>query len=135
MSSPNIVQNLTVQTITTTTETAVCTTASRNVGASGPIEQGQLIQALVGVSNVGTLGATMTLRVRAGSGVTGNVIGMPVTTVVTAGSPAAGSINVVDPTQSGTIQYTLTVQFGSATGNSTVNLAQMSEETCNALGV
>lgn len=129
--APNASATIVNGTIVTTAETIVATTTARPVSAPG--SQGQLIQANVNITP-GTGATAMTLRVRAGNSLTGALVGVAQQQPCTAAVPDNFDIATQDPTTVGTVQYSVTAQATSATGNSTVNAVSVNEETTNAAG-
>lgn len=125
--TPQIVTNTQTgaQTITTTTETVVATVV---VGTAGPFDI-----AFQGVLDL-TLGATVTgctLRVRRDS-VAGAVVGQPEVWTIPVGTVprATMPIAVVDPVRDcAGATYVLTITQAGATGNGTVNMAQLTAFT------
>lgn len=137
MSSPAVTVSTAATTLTGNTETAVVTSGAVPVNAPG----GQGIQ--VTVTAAGTTGASVTactLRIRAGAGTGGAVIGAAMTELQGAAAGFTMNAVVLDTSlgtgaaPSGTAQYTATVQQVGATGNGTMALASISIETANAAG-
>jgi hypothetical protein len=118
-------------TLVTTAETAVATTVARAVNAPG--SQGQIVSGMVNITE-GTAGTGGTIRVRAGNGTGGALIGVAQPYTLAAAASDSFPFAVIDPTVSGTVQYTVTVQQTAATGNGTVNTTTVSEQTANAAG-
>ncbi len=115
-------------TLTTTAETVVATSATL---FSGNPSQRVLITGHVNVTE-GAGGTAYTIRLRQGSGTGGTVVGVAETDSLAAGSSETGSVSYED---TGALlagaaggQYTLTVQQTAATGNGTVNGADLKIE-------
>lgn len=128
--SPNVAVASGVN-VPTTTETVITTTTARVVAA--PASQGEYISGVINLTpGTGTTAAV--IRIRAGSGTGGAIIGGAETSAVTAGANINIPFAQMDFTLSGTVQYTLTIQQTGATANGTVNFAAISEQTSNSAG-
>lgn len=130
MSSPNVNVASGI-TLTTTAETVLCTTVARSINA--PASFGQYISGLINVT-AGAGTTAFVIRVRAGSGLSGAVIGGPETVAATASVNANVAYAQMDFVLTGTVQYTVTIQQTGATGNGTVNFVSVSEQTANTTG-
>lgn len=138
MSSPAVTQVTSTTTLTTTAETAAATSPAVTVNAPG----GQGIQIQGTVSGATGAGVTsVQVRVRAGSGTGGAVIGAVMQEAQAASSFYSMAFSVLDTSvgvpsaPTGQAQYTVTVQQVGATGNGTVTLANIGAEAANAGGV
>lgn len=130
MSSPNVIAASGV-TLITTAETVIATTVARQVNSPG--SQGSYIDGMINITP-GTAATAVVTRVRAGNGLGGAVIGGPETHTVAAGANQSIPYAQIDGVTNGTVQYTLTAQQTAATGNGTINLGTIREQTCNATG-
>lgn len=114
-------------TVVTTAETAVLTTPA--MVYDQPTGQGVRISGVIAVNPVGTAATAATVRVRQGNGTTGPLVGIGEPETVAAGNSVDIPFDVEDttrqPAESGGIQYTVTIAFTSATGNSTVVQASL----------
>ena len=133
MPSPRSATAVAAVNVPTTTETAVATVGPLNVNMPAT-EQGILVEATFNFT-AGTAATSLTVRIRAGSGITGTVLITHTITVV-AGTTYSVSVNALDATFSGAglsvATYTVSVQQTAATGNGTVNQATLSAEACTA---
>lgn len=130
MSSPNVGVGSGI-TLVTTAETVLTTTAQRPVNA--PASIGQYISGVINVT-AGAGTTAFVVRVRAGNGLSGAVIGGPETVAATASVNANVAYAQMDFTLSGNVQYTVTIQQTGATGNGTVNFVSLAEQTANTTG-
>lgn len=128
--SPNVIAASDV-TLVTTAETVIATTVARAVNAPG--SQGQYIDGMINITP-GTAATAVVIRVRAGNGLSGAVIGGPETHTVAAGANQSIPYAQIDGTTVGQVQYTLTVQQTAATGNGSINLGTIREQTTNSAG-
>jgi hypothetical protein len=117
--------------LVTTAETAAAT--SSLVPEQNPSGQGVRISGVVNVT-AGTATTAVQVRVRAGSGVTGTLIGNALTHTLAAGASASIPFDALDTTTvSAGLQYTVTVQQVAATGNGSVNQANISTTPVSGL--
>lgn len=128
--SPNVKVNSGV-TLVTTAETVLTTTVARQVNAPSSI--GQYISGVINVT-AGAGTTAFVVRVRAGSDLTGAVIGGPETVAATASVNANVAYAQMDFVNNAQVQYTVTIQQTGATGNGTVNFVSLSEQTANTAG-
>lgn len=129
MSNTSTVFSTTPVTLTTTSETALL---SSTVNLENqPTGQGVSVNGNFNVL-AGTGTTALTIRVRAGNGIAGALIGTAVTYTLAAGASATVPYGVLDPTLIGTVQYTVTCQQTGASGNGTVNQTFMSLEPSSA---
>jgi hypothetical protein len=133
MSSPVVTQasGAPLATLTTTTETTALSTPGQPFNAPGAA--GVLVQASV-TGATGAAATSVQIRVRQGSGTSGNVVGLVNQVGVSASSFYQGSVSVLDTSPPSPLVYTVTVQQVSATGNGTVTLASIALETATASG-
>lgn len=132
MSNTSTVQVTSATTLTTTTET-VAATSTTNI-ENQPGGQGVCINGVVNVT-AGTGTTAVTIRVRAGSGITGTVIGNAVVHTLAAAAVANIPFETLDNSAGalvGTVTYSVTVQQTGASGNGTVNQATIMLEPSNA---
>lgn len=129
-------QNTGSQTITTTTETAVITTPAYTYDEPNPFVggehsgagQGVSISGVININPVGAGATSVVVRVRQGT-VTGTIVST-ITQTVTAASSLELTFEGVDTTRfpaSGGV-YVVSLQFGAATGNSTVTYTAVDVE-------
>lgn len=110
-------------TVTTTSETAAVTSPAQ--GISPPTASlGLVVRGNVNFT-AGTGATAVTIRVRQGSGITGTLVGNALTVTVAAGSSYDLAFDVVDTSPVPAQQYTVTVTQTAATGNGTVNQADI----------
>lgn len=112
----------------TTAETAVLVTPAFTYDQ--PTGAGVIIDGTLYVSVVGAAATAATVRIRQGNGIAGPVVGVAMVEPVVAASTKTIPFTQLDasrfPAQSGGAQYTVTIQFTAATGNSTVAEATIS---------
>jgi hypothetical protein len=129
-SNLHVAQVTGAQTVTTTTELAVAQLVPYQVNNPG----GQGVQ-LSGEASIttGTGTTAVVARIRQGNGITGSVVGNPITVTVTAGNTIEINPTELDPNNLlGNIGYSLTVQQTSATANGTVNFANLTAQDATA---
>lgn len=105
---------------------AVVTTAETIIAQTGPIGQAvdnaQVLVFAYALITPGTAATAITVRLRRGTTVASPAINIPVAVGVAAGAPFILNLSYVDsPGVAAGLQYSLSVQFTSATGNSTIN--------------
>jgi hypothetical protein len=105
------------QTLTTTSETAVL--SSTTFVENQPTGLGVAVAGVFLIS-AGTATTSITIQVRRGVGTSGTSI-YSVTHNIAAATPELVAYGFVDPTLSGTVQYSLTITQNAATGNGTVS--------------
>lgn len=122
MSNTSTTFTVTPVNLVTTAETAVLSSTLNS--ENQPTGQGVSVN---GNFNVTTGASTtgVTVRVRAGVGVAGALIGTAVTHTLAAAASATIPYGVLDATLVGTVQYTVTAQQVAASANGTVNQALM----------
>jgi hypothetical protein len=125
-SNVHVAQNTSTQTVTTTTELAIAQLVPYQVANPGGTGV-QLSGEINGTAGTGT--TAIVARIRQGNGITGSVVGGPVTVSVTAGNtfevnPTAEDVNNL----LGDIGYSLTIQQTGASGNGSVNLANLTAQ-------
>lgn len=115
--------------LVTTAETAAATSSSVPENLAGPAAQGVKVSGVLNVT-AGTTATAVTIRVRAGSGLTGAVIGNAITHTLPAGETMSIPFEAIDSTlvQLAGAVYTVTVQQVGATANGSVNQATISTE-------
>lgn len=106
-------------TLPTSTETIVVSTGSVSLG-EGSTGQGVLVSGVVNLTT-GTGTTAIVVTVRAGTHLTGAIIGNQLTVTVTAGSNYSIPFEVIDPTLTGSVSYTVTIAQTGASANGTVN--------------
>lgn len=113
---------LLASTITTTSETALCT-----VSGIDTTPEGDQVQLQGNVDLTPGAGSTsVTLRIRRGAGTAGQVVGVGQGDQVVAGQPSQTSAAGADtPGELSGGQYTLTAQLAGATANSSVTAASL----------
>lgn len=118
-------------TLTANTETVLVT--SPVVILNNPGGQGVLISGSV-TCTPATSATVFTLRVRKGSGLTGTVVTPPISNGATTAYAETIPFTVIDPTPSGTLQWTITAQQTGATDNTgTVTLATVAVQPLTLL--
>lgn len=113
-------------TLTTTAETAVCTTTQPNAALLPLMGISPAKCVCWGILNItaGTGATAIQFRIRAGVGVLGAIIGDVDTLTVTAGANVIGVVAEIDEgveLPGGNYIYTVTAQQVGASGNGTVN--------------
>lgn len=114
-------------TVTTTSETTVLTSAAISDDLASAITTGVKVNGFINVT-AGTAATLATIRVREGSGTGGTLVYETEPFTVAAGSEYQVPYEALDATgfASGAgAQWTVTIQFTAATGNSTVNGASI----------
>jgi len=127
MANLHVAQNTGAQTVVTTTELAVAQLNPyqvENPGGTGV----QLSGEIAGTAGTGT--TAVVARIRQGNGITGTVVGNPVTVSVTAGNTYEINPTVEDVNNLlGDIGYSLTIQQTGATANGSVSLANLTAQS------
>jgi hypothetical protein len=127
MANLHVAQNTGAQTVTTTTELAVAQLNPyqvENPGGTGV----ELAGEIAGTAGTGT--TAVVARIRQGNGITGTVVGNPITVSVTAGNTYEINPTVEDVNNLlGDIGYSLTIQQTGATANGSVSLANLTAQS------
>jgi hypothetical protein len=135
MSNKNVQQSLAPTSLVTTAETAVGTFTIPP--ENNPTGQGIYIEASC-IVTTGAAASSLTMRLRQGSGLTGPIVGGPVTTVCNASSTGQGAqLVTLDQTQVYPVgqTYTVTMAQNAATGNGTMqSVLFTSEPVSSAVG-
>lgn len=133
MANASGVQVLTATTLVTTAETIAATSSAVAESEAGAAAQGVKVSGVLNVT-AGTGTTAVTVRVRAGTTLSGALIGNAVVHTLAAAALANIPFEAIDPTliQAGA-QYVVTVQQTAATANGSVNQATISTEPISAL--
>ena len=125
-SNVHVAQNTGAQTVVTTTELAVAQLLPYQVNNPGG-EGVQLSGEIAITSGTGT--TALVARIRQGNGITGNVVGNPITVTATAGNLVELNPAALDPNNLlGNIGYSLTIQQTGASANGSVTFANLTAQ-------
>lgn len=112
------------QTATTTSETLVAFLSAYQV--NNPSGEGVMLRGTA-VFTPGTAATSVTVRLRQGQGTTGSVVGQPFVRAAVAGVANTFAVAALDAFNlTSNLAYSLTIQFGAATGDSAIALANIS---------
>lgn len=106
-------------TLPTSTETIVVSTGSVSLG-EGSTGQGVLVSGVINLTT-GTSTTGIVITIRAGTHLTGTIIGNQLTITAAAATNYSIPFEVIDPTLTGSVSYSVTVTQTGASANGTVN--------------